>query len=78
MLKEIIKNVKNEGISDTELLLINIENTEKVYFEVQKAKDLSDFKKIVTDLVRGKEIPDAEIINLKKVDWEDAYTSFME
>lgn len=79
MLEEIIESVKtgkNEGMTDTELLLMNVENTESIYHDLRKTKNVKDFKKVV--MANFKDLYDSDNINLKKVDWEEAFISFFE
>jgi len=79
MLEEIIESVKtgkNEGMTDTELLLMNVENTESIYHDLRKTKNVKDFKKVV--MANFKDLYDYDNIDLKKVDWEEAFISFFE
>jgi len=79
MLKEIIESVKtgkNEGMSDTELLLMNVENTESIYHDLRKTKNVKEFKKLV--IANFDDLYDSKDIDLKKVDWEEAFNSFFD
>ena len=75
MLREIVESLKkSESMSETDRLLMNVENEETIYHLLRKAKNTKQFKKIVLN----NEHLLFDDIEYDAVDWEEAFKQFNE